>query len=122
MEEVFVIFLLQRLGFMKNLKKSVIIATQKIECLGLIIDSVELTLSLIAQKLGKKYHLYWELYKALIVSVLELTKLICLLSSTAQVIFQPKYNSNFCNKSRYRLHNIPFLLSVQIWIYGANRN
>lgn len=45
-----VIFLLQRLGFIISFKKSLLKATQKIEILGLFIDSVELTLSLTPQK------------------------------------------------------------------------
>ena len=40
------IFLLQQLGFIINLKKSVLSATQKIEFLGLEIDSVNMTLTL----------------------------------------------------------------------------
>ena len=39
-------FLLQQLEFIINLKKSVLCATQKIEFLGLKIDSVNMTLTL----------------------------------------------------------------------------
>ena len=41
-----VIYLLQNLGFVKKLKKSVLHPTQRIEFLGMIIDSVEITVSL----------------------------------------------------------------------------
>lgn len=77
-------------GFCEKSEKSVTAATQKTECLGLIIDSLELTLSLITQKLDKTHHLCWELYDGRTVSFLELTKLIFLLPSTAQVIFPAK--------------------------------
>ena len=47
------IFLLRHLGFIINLKKSVLTTTQKIEFLGLEIDQVKFTLSLTPQKLAK---------------------------------------------------------------------
>ena len=40
------IYLLQNLGFVINLKKSVLYPAQRIEFLGMIIDSVEMTVSL----------------------------------------------------------------------------
>lgn len=74
-------------GFCEKSEKSVTAATQKTECLGLIIDSLELTLSLITHKLDKTHHLCRELCEGRTVSFLKLTKLIFLLPSTAQVIF-----------------------------------
>ena len=44
------IFLLQQLGFIINLKKSVLLATQKLEFLELEIDSVNMTLTLSMEK------------------------------------------------------------------------
>ena len=48
-----IIFLLQYLGFLLNRKKSVMEPTQKAELLGLTINSLDMTLSLTAEKLGK---------------------------------------------------------------------
>ena len=48
-----VMFLLRHLGFIINFKRSVLTTTQKIEFLGLFIESVELNLSLTPQKLEK---------------------------------------------------------------------
>ena len=64
MEEILVardtlIFLLQNLGFVINLKKSVLEPQQKIEFLGLIIDSQNLSLSLTEQKLQKVKKTVW---------------------------------------------------------------
>ena len=77
-------------GFVINVKESAIIPTQKINFLGLIINSVQLILSLTRQKLDKTHHWCWEMYKAPMVSFLELTKLIDLLTSPAQVFLPAK--------------------------------
>lgn len=71
-----VIFLLQHLGCVINLKKSVLIATQKIIFLGLTVNSIKLTLSLTPETLPKIYRSCWEMYKTIQVLILELTKLI----------------------------------------------
>ena len=47
------IFLLQSLGFVINLQKSVLVSLQKIEFLGLEIDSVRMTLTLPQEKVKK---------------------------------------------------------------------
>ena len=50
--------LLDNLGFVINLKKSVLCQTQRIEFLGMIIDSVEMTVSLNQEKvklISKRY-------------------------------------------------------------------
>ena len=48
-----IIFLLQYFGFLLNRKKSVMEPTQKAELLGLTINSLDMTLWLTAEKLGK---------------------------------------------------------------------
>ena len=53
MTKYMVMFLLQHLEFIINFKRSVLTTTQKIEFLGLFIESVELNLSLTLQKLEK---------------------------------------------------------------------
>ena len=48
-----VIFLLQHLGFVINLIKSILTPSQKIEFLGLLVDSLNTSLSLTPEKLMK---------------------------------------------------------------------
>ena len=48
-----VIFHLQNLGFISNLKKSILQPSQKVEFLGVIVDSVKMELPLPQEKLGK---------------------------------------------------------------------
>ena len=81
-----VIFLLQHLGFVINLKKSDLFPKQRIEFLGLLIDSINLTLSLTQEKLMKVKSSCLLMQKAESVSILELTKLIGLLCSTVQAV------------------------------------
>ena len=71
----FVIFLLQQLGFVINLKKCVL-DPQEIEFLRLIVNSQTMTLSLPQEKIGKVKDQCLSLYKASEVSLLDLTKLI----------------------------------------------
>ena len=52
------VYLLQNQGFVTNLKKSVLHPTQRIEFLGMIIDSVEMTVPLPQKKvesISKRY-------------------------------------------------------------------
>ena len=62
-----------QIEFRDKFEKSV-----RIEVIGLIINSVQLIMSHNPQKLEKTHH-HWEMYKAPVISVLELTKLIGLL-------------------------------------------
>ena len=48
-----VIFLLQQLQFLSNFKKSVLIPIQRIDFLGLTVDSLIMTLSLPEKKVSK---------------------------------------------------------------------
>ena len=50
-----VIFLLQQLGFVLNLKKSVLPPTQRIEFLGVTVDSLIMTLSLLERRKSQKF-------------------------------------------------------------------
>ena len=56
------IYLLQNLGFVINLKKEVFHPTQRIEFLWIIIDSVEMTVSLPQKKVESVYnqYKYWD--------------------------------------------------------------
>ena len=70
------IFLLQHLRFLQNLKKSVMEPTQKREFLDLIINSLDITLPLIAEKLEKVQRQCLSLLAKKTTSLLELTKLL----------------------------------------------
>ena len=77
-----VIFLLQHLGFVINLKKCVLDSEEEIEFFRLTVNSQTTTLSLPGDKIGKIKDQYLRLYKASEVQLVDLTKLIGTLSST----------------------------------------
>ena len=79
-------FLLQHLGFVINLKKFILTPQQKIEFLGLLVDPLNMSLPLTPEKLMKVTSQCLEMYKTEKVSILQLTKLIGLLSSTTQAV------------------------------------
>jgi len=90
------IFLLQHLGFFINLKKSAMTPTQEIVFLGLKVNSVTMILSLTAEKLRKvKAHCSET-------TVLDLTKLIGLLSSTSQAVMPARLEFRFLQQMQIR--------------------
>ena len=89
------IFLLQHLGFMINLKRCVLDPAREIKFLGLIVDSQFMTLSLPAEKIGKIKDQCLRIHKASEVSLLDLAKLIELLSSTIQAVFPARPQFRF---------------------------
>ena len=76
------IFLLQHLGFVINLKKSVLYPVKQIRFLGLIIAIEKMTLALSEKKLKHVSQQCQEIFKEPKTSVLNLAKLIDLLSSS----------------------------------------
>ena len=90
-----VIFLLQHLGFFINWKKSVLTPVQEIEFLGLTINSVTLVLSLNKTKIQKVVSECQKLLKNPQTSILELTRLIGLLTSTIQAVLPARLNCRF---------------------------
>ena len=78
------IFLLQHLGFVINLKKSVLKPSQQIEFLGLEIDTHSMTSALTEEKKEKVILKRQNLLSHPQTTVLELTQLIGLMSSTVQ--------------------------------------
>ena len=70
-----VIFLLQHLGFVISHRKSILTSLQKIEFLGLPVDSVNMPLSLTPGKLMKVTSQCLEMCRTERVSILQLTKL-----------------------------------------------
>ena len=80
------IFLLQHLGFVINLKKSVLHPVKQMEFLGLVTDTEKMTFGFSEKNLKHVSQQCQEIFKQTKTSVLNLTKLIGLLSSTVQTI------------------------------------
>ena len=89
------IFLLQNLGFVINLKKSILQPVKQLEFLGLQINTEEMTLSLSEEKLTHIIQQCQEVYSQPRTSVLSLNKLVGLLSSTVQAILPGKIQFHF---------------------------
>ncbi|XP_057296294.1 uncharacterized protein LOC130625258 [Hydractinia symbiolongicarpus] len=94
------IFLLQNLGFLINLKKSVLEATQKIEFLGMSVDSVTMSLYLTREKVTKIQTQCLSLYKTREATILELTQLIGVLSSTIQAVLPARLEFRFLQQQQ----------------------
>ena len=75
-----VVCLLQNLGFVINLKKSVLHPTQRTEFLGMIIDSVEMTVSLPQEKLESISKRCQDTLSMQEVSIKDIAKLLGILS------------------------------------------
>jgi len=81
-----IIFLLQNLGFLINVKKSVLIPSQKIEFLGMEIDSTKMLLILPEKKIKSISAHFQKLLDKTQVSVREISKLVGTLSSMALAV------------------------------------
>ena len=95
-----VIFLLQQLGFVLNLKKSVLTPTHKVDFLKLTVDSLIMTLSLPEKKMSKVQKQRLKLLQKTQVSILELTNLMGLLSSTIQAVLPGKINLRYLQQQQ----------------------
>ena len=81
-----VIFLLQNLGFVKTLKRSFMEPVQTIEYLGIVTNSIRMTLSLTEEKLKEILQECKTIFSIKEINVLQLTQLVGLLSSTIQAV------------------------------------
>ena len=81
-----VIYLLQNLGFVLNLKKSVLEPSQKIEFLGMFLDSMKMEITLPQEKLVKLTPQCKQVAECKEITIMDLTKLIGKLGSIAQAI------------------------------------
>ena len=99
-----VIFFLQQLEFVLNLKKSVLTPTQRVDFLGVTLDSFIMNLSLPEKKVSKAQKQYLEFLQKTQVLILELTKLIGLLSSIIQAVLlaQVRATTNTSIKTQER--------------------
>ena len=90
------IYLLQHLGLIINRKNTTLEPTQTIELLGLVIDSVLMSLYLPQEKLQQILSQCKNLINEKQISLLDLTKLIGRLSSIAQPIHSDQFPLSSC--------------------------
>ena len=98
-----VIFLLQQLGFLLNLEKSVLTYTQRIEFLVVTVDSLTMTLSQPEKKVSKVQKQCLEFLQKTQVSILDnigLFRLIGLLSSTIQAVLLGQINFRYLQQQQ----------------------
>ena len=81
-----VIFLLQHLGYVINFKKSVMELVQTIEYLGLLLNSIQMSLSLTEEKVKGILQECNIIFSMKEITVFQLTQLVGLLSSTIQAV------------------------------------
>ena len=86
-----VIYLLQNLGFVLNLRKSVLEPSRKIEFLGMVLDSLKMEISLPQEKLVKLMSQFEQEVESKDITIMDLTKLIGKLGSTAQEILPAQH-------------------------------
>ena len=94
------IFLLQHLGFVIKLKKSVLKPSQQIDVLGLKIDTHTMTLALTEEKMKCQ-----NLLSHSQTTVLELTKLISLMSSTVQAVLPARLQLRYLQQQEIQSLN-----------------
>ena len=94
------IFLLEHLGLVINLKKSVLHPVKQIEFLGLVTDTEKMTFVLSEEKLKHVSQQCQEIFKQPKTSVLNLTKLIGMLSSTVQAILSARTQFLYLQKEQ----------------------
>ena len=106
-----VIFLMQHLGFSINWKKSTLTSMQEIEFLDLKINSATLELSLNKTKIHKVVSGCQNLLNNPQTSILELTRLIGLLTSTIQAVLPARLNCRFLQIQQisYLSENLSYL-------------
>ena len=99
------IFLLQHLGFVINLKKSVLKPSQQMEFLGLKIDTHTMTLALTEEKMKKVILKCQNLLSHPQTTVLELTKLVGLMSSTVQAVLPARLQLRYLQQQQIQSLN-----------------
>ena len=99
-----VIYLLQNLGFVINLKKSVLYPTQRIKFLGMITDPVEMAVSLPQEKVESISKRCQDVLSMQEVLIKDLAKLLGTLSSTALAILPAPTYIRYLQ--RQQIHNL----------------
>ena len=105
--------LLQNLGFIINIKISILYPCQKIEFLGMETDLIKMTLSLAPEKVQKVVKTCQNLLRSHSTTLLELARVIGLLSSTIQAMEPPKIQFRFfqqqqimCLRGKMNYHSV----------------
>ena len=90
-----VMYLLQNLGFVINIKKSILRPCQKIDILGKEIDSIKMTLSLTPENVQKVVKTCQSLLRSHSTTLLELTRVVGFLSYIIQAVKPPMIQLRF---------------------------
>ena len=94
------IFLLQNLGFVINFKKSQLAPVKEIEFLGLVINSVKMTLALPQEKVLDIQNKCAQLIASPKTAIMELTKLLGKLSFTAQALLPERIQCRYLQQQQ----------------------
>ena len=94
------IFLLQNLGFVINFKKSQLTPVKEIEFLGLVINSVNMTLALPEEKVLDIQNKCAQLIASPKTTIMELTKLLGKLSFTAQALLPGRIQCRYLQQQQ----------------------
>ena len=95
------IYLLQNLGFLINIKKSVLQPCQTIQFLGTEINSIDMAITLPQEKKDQKVKRCQDLLRKSSVSIRELTQLIGRLASTAIAVLPAPFQCRVMKRSKY---------------------
>ena len=94
------IFLLQNLGFVINFKKSQLTPVKEIEILGLVINSVNMTLALPQEKVLDIQNKCAQLVPSPKTTIMELTKLLGKLSFTVPAVFPGRIQCRYLQQQQ----------------------
>ena len=97
-----VIFLLQHLGFVLNVEKSILNPVQEIEFLGVRINSLKMCLSFPKEKVLKIQSQCQDVHAKGQVTVHKLTKLLGLLASTIQAVLPAQVNVRYLQQQEIK--------------------
>ena len=97
-----VIFLLQHLGFVLNVEKSILNPVQEIEFLGVRINSLKMCLSFPKEKVLKIQSQCQDVHAKGQVTVHKLTELLGLLASTIQAVLPAQVNVRYLQQQEIK--------------------
>lgn len=94
------IFLLQHLGFILKLEKSILNPFKLVDLLSVVVNSVQTTISLLQKNLQQIQDQFHDHYMKGFFTVLEVTKLIGLLASTIPTVLPAQLNFHYLEQQR----------------------
>ena len=115
------IFLFQHLGFVINVKKSELTPSKRMEFLGVIIDSVNMEMSLSEEKVQKIIVKCLKMLEKKKVSIREVSQLIGTLTSTTMAILPAPYQYRFLQKQVIQELNFYLSYEKQIVLFPQGR-